>query len=96
MPVLSFLSEWKNVNDPNRTYDKKQLAEELVNDPRYKPVEERWRKSKDGKWLWKGDTSSDEMDGHMMSYFFYYELAAGEEEKILDQEPCQENNGLPD
>jgi hypothetical protein len=76
-------SDWKNVNDPNRTYDKRQVAEELVNDPRYKPVEERWRRSKDGKWLWKGDTSSDEMDGHMMSYFFYYELAAGEEEKVM-------------
>ena len=74
---------WKKVNDPNRTYDRRQLAEELVNDPRYKPVEQRWRKSKDGKWLWKGDTSSDEMDGHMMSYFFYYELAAGAEEKIM-------------
>lgn len=73
---------WKNVNDPNRKYDKQQLAEQLVNDPRNKPVEERWRKSKDGKWLWKGDTSSDEMDGHMMSYFFYYELAADESEKI--------------
>jgi hypothetical protein len=75
--------EWKKVNDPNRKYDKRQIAEELVKDPRYKPVEERWRKSKDGKWLWKGDTSSDEMDGHMMSYFFYYELAAGEEERIM-------------
>jgi hypothetical protein len=59
------------------------LAEELVSDPRYKPVEQRWRKSKDGKWWWKGDTSSDEMDGHMMSYFFYYELAADDEEKVL-------------
>ncbi len=76
-------SDWKRMNDPNRTYNKRQLAEELVKDPRYKPVEERWRRSKDGRWLWKGDTSSDEMDGHMMSYFFYYELAADEEEKIL-------------
>jgi hypothetical protein len=74
---------WKEVNDPNRKYDKRQLAEALVSDPRYKPVEQRWRKSKDGKWWWKGDTSSDEMDGHMMSYFFYYELAAGDEEKVL-------------
>ncbi|MBK8884929.1 MAG: regulator [Bacteroidales bacterium] len=74
---------WKTMSDPNRKYDEKQLAEELVKDPRYKPVEERWRKSKDGRWLWKGDTSSDEMDGHMMSYFFYYELAADEEEKVL-------------
>jgi|WetSurMetagenome_2_1015567.scaffolds.fasta_scaffold00336_9 hypothetical protein len=76
-------SDWTEVNDPNRTYTKKELAEELVKDPRFKPVENRWRKSADGKWLWKGDTSSDEMDGHMMGYFFYYEFAAGIEEKIL-------------
>ena len=74
--------EWKKVSDPNRKYSPQQIADELVNDPRYKPVEERWRKSKDGNWLWKGDTSSDEMDGHMMSFFFYYEFAAGPEEKI--------------
>ena len=74
---------WTKVNDSNRKYDTRQIADELVKDPRYKPVEERWRKSKDGKWLWKGDTSSDEMDGHMMGYFFFYEFAADEEEKIL-------------
>ncbi|MEI6141419.1 MAG: two-component regulator propeller domain-containing protein [Mariniphaga sp.] len=75
--------DWKEVNDANRTYTPQQLADELVQDPRYKPVEVRWRKSGDGKWLWKGDTSSDEMDGHLMGYFFYYEYAAGEEEKVL-------------
>ena len=74
---------WKSVNDPNQTYTPQQVADELVKDPRFKPVELRWRKSKDGKWLWKGDTSTDEMDGHMMSYFFYYELAANQEEKAL-------------
>ena len=76
-------SDWKRINDPNRTYTPRQIADELVMDPRYKPVEERWHKSADGKWLWKGDTSSDEMDGHMMGYFFYYEFAAGEAERIL-------------
>lgn len=75
--------DWIKVNDPNRHYDEKQLAEELVKDPRYKPVEQRWHKSADGKWMWKGDTSSDEMDGHLMGYFFYYEYAANEEERIL-------------
>lgn len=75
--------DWNSVNDPNRKYDDRQLAEELVNDPRYKPVEQRWHKSADGKWRWKGDTSSDEMDGHLMGYFFYYEYAANEEERIL-------------
>jgi hypothetical protein len=74
---------WTRVNDPNRIYTDRQKAEELVRDPRDKPVEERWRRSKDGKWLWKGDTSSDEMDGHMMSYFFFYELAANDEYKAI-------------
>ncbi len=76
-------ADWKEMNDPNRSYTPQQLAEELVLDPRYKPVETRWHKSADGKWLWKGDTSSDEMDGHLMGYFFYYEYAAGEAERIL-------------
>jgi len=71
----------KFFHDGNRTYTQKQIADELVRDPRYKPVEIRWHKSKDGKWLWKGDTSSDEMDGHMMGYFYYYELVAGDKEK---------------
>ena len=76
-------ADWEKTNDPNRTYTPRQIAEELVMDPRYKPVEVRWHKSADGKWLWKGDTSSDEMDGHMMGYFFYYEFAATEAERIL-------------
>jgi hypothetical protein len=66
---------WLNrVHDKNITYTKKELAEEMVKEPRFKPVELRWRKSKDGKWLWKGDASSDEWCGHMFGYFFYYEL----------------------
>ncbi|OJY88945.1 MAG: regulator [Sphingobacteriales bacterium 40-81] len=70
-----------NVHDKNLKYTDKALAEELVKEPRFKPVEMRWRKSKDGKWLWKGDTSSDEWCGHMMGYFFYYELVADKKEK---------------
>ena len=75
-------TEWTEVNDRNRTYTDRQIADALVADPRYKPVEKRWHLSADGKWLWKGDTSSDEMDGHFMSYFFFYEFAATEEDKI--------------
>lgn len=74
-------SDWTNVHDGNQTYTPQQLAEELVKEPRFKPVEIRWRKSKDGKWLWKGDTSSDEMCGHLFGYYFYYELVADETEK---------------
>lgn len=76
-------ANWSFVHDGNRTFTPQQLADEQVKEPRFKPVEVRWRKSKDGKWLWKGDTSSDEMCGHMFGYFFYYELAADEAEKVV-------------
>ncbi|MEO5978145.1 MAG: regulator [Chryseolinea sp.] len=74
-------SDWTFVHDGNRTYTEREKADELVKEPRFKPVEIRWRKSKDGKWLWKGDTSSDEICGHMFGYYFYFELVADEEEK---------------
>ncbi|WP_259016407.1 ligand-binding sensor domain-containing protein [Emticicia fluvialis] len=76
-------ASWSTLHDGNRTFTPRQLADELVKEPRFKPVEVRWRKSKDGKWLWKGDTSSDEMCGHMFGYFFYYELVADEAEKAI-------------
>lgn len=75
-------TDWTEMHDPNRTYTDKQIADLLVKDPRNKPVEIRWHTSSDGKWLWKGDTSSDEMCGHMMAYFFFYEYAATEEDKV--------------
>ncbi|MDN3659420.1 hypothetical protein QWZ08_27490 [Ferruginibacter paludis] len=71
------------VHDTNRLYTARERAEELVNEPRFKPVETRWHKSADGQWLWKGDASSDEWCGHMMGYYFYYQLAANKEEKAL-------------
>ena len=76
-------SDWKSVHDGNKTFSERELADELVREPRFKPVEVRWRKSTDGKWMWKGDTSSDEICGHMFGYFFYYELVADEEEKKI-------------
>ena len=76
--------EWKeSVHDGNHEYTEREIAEELVKEPRAKPVTVRWHPSADGKWLWKGDASSDEWCGHMMGYFFYYELAANDEEKVL-------------
>ncbi|MCE7069217.1 regulator [Dyadobacter sp. CY327] len=74
-------SDWKNVHDANRTFTEREKADELVKEPRFKPVEVRWHKSRDGKWLWKGDTSSDEMCGHMFGYYFYYTLVADPNEK---------------
>ena len=40
-----------------------------------------WHLSKDGKWLWKGDTSSDEMDGDTFGLDIYYDLVATDEER---------------
>ncbi len=43
-----------------------------------------WHRSADGRWWWKGDTSSDEVDGHYFAYAVYYNVAAtdGQKEKI--------------
>ncbi|MCB0686758.1 MAG: hypothetical protein KDC53_09535 [Saprospiraceae bacterium] len=72
---------WTNMHDPNRTFTPQERIEALVRDPRSKPVEQRWHLSADGLWRWKGDTSSDEMDGHMMGYFYFYQFAATEDKK---------------
>ncbi|MBI4325781.1 MAG: hypothetical protein HY674_11020 [Chloroflexi bacterium] len=40
-----------------------------------------WHPTPDGQWLWKGDTSSDEIVGHYFGYALYYDLAATSEEK---------------
>lgn len=50
----------------------------------FKPAERHggeWHLSADGKWWWKGDTSSDEIDGHYFAYAIYYDIAATEEER---------------
>ena len=40
-----------------------------------------WHLTPDGQWLWKGDTSSDEIVGHYFGYALYYDLVATPEEK---------------
>lgn len=77
-------------HDPNRSYSPQQRAEALVQDPRYKPVEIRWHPSKDGQWLWKGDTSSDEITGHFYGYLHYYMFVAQtQEEKQQVRDLCR-------
>jgi len=69
-------STWTRMADPNRKISDRQWADMYVDNPCEKRIETRWRPSKDGKWLWKGDTSSDEITGHMFGYLFYYDLVA--------------------
>ncbi|MEX0678067.1 MAG: hypothetical protein WD063_13380 [Pirellulales bacterium] len=45
------------------------------------PTHGEWHRSADGRWWWKGDTSSDEVDGHYFAYSIYYNVAADEGEK---------------
>jgi hypothetical protein len=45
-------------------------------DPFWKEIEPRFVKSEDGKYLWKCDTSSDELAGHYFFYGIYYDLVA--------------------
>lgn len=48
-------------------------------DSLWKVYEPRWPLSADGKWFWKSDTSSDELDGHYFFYPLYFDLCAGTE-----------------
>ncbi len=45
-----------------------------------------WNPTPDGKWLWKGDTSSDEVDSHIQATMIFYELAAQGSEKEAARE----------
>ncbi|HEV7926907.1 MAG TPA: hypothetical protein VGR14_16235 [Verrucomicrobiae bacterium] len=53
--------------------------QEQQHDKLWKAYEPRWPKSADGKWFWKSDTSSDELDGHYFFYPLYYDLCADTE-----------------
>jgi hypothetical protein len=80
-------SDWTEMHDPNETFTEEVWAEERVHEPRAKRVPVRWRPSADGKWLWKGDTSSDEITAHLFGYFVYHQLAAdaGERGRVRKQ-----------
>ncbi len=43
----------------------------------------KWYPTDDGKWYWKGDTSSDEVDAHIYSVSLFHDLVAKGEEKEL-------------
>ena len=68
--------------DPNR--DDSPARDEhtrATSDHLWKVITPRWPVSADGKWYWKSDTSSDELDGHFFFYALYYDLVADTEEE---------------
>lgn len=63
--------------NPNRTqYTPERDRQRQRSDPLWKVIVPRWPTSADGKWFWKCDTSSDELDGHYFLYAVYYDLVA--------------------
>ncbi len=67
--------------DPNEGRLERDRQHRATNDSLWKVYEPRWPKSADGKWYWKSDTSSDELDGHYFFYPLYYDLVADTEEE---------------
>ncbi len=66
-----------NPNDGRLERDREAQKEETL----WKVYEPRWPTSADGKWYWKSDTSSDELDGHYFFYPLYYDLVADTEDE---------------
>ncbi|MEZ6047958.1 MAG: hypothetical protein R3C11_20760 [Planctomycetaceae bacterium] len=70
----------RNPNDHDSVaHDERKRAEDP--DHLWKVLDPRWPVNADGKWYWKTDTSSDELDGHYFFYGAYYDLVAETEEE---------------
>ncbi len=70
--------EWP---DPNVGRLEADRRDRESGDRMWKVYEPRWPKSADGRWYWKSDTSSDELDGHFFFYGRYFDLVADDAEK---------------
>ncbi|MGE3317115.1 MAG: hypothetical protein AB7O26_18515, partial [Planctomycetaceae bacterium] len=68
-------------HNPNKqeSYSAERDYLQKLSDPLWKVIVPRWPTSADGKWYWKTDTSSDELDGHYFLYGLYYDLVAESE-----------------
>lgn len=62
--------------DPNRGSPERDLRHRREVDGMWKVLRPRWPRSADGKWYFKADTSSDELDGHYFFYPLYHDLVA--------------------
>ena len=68
--------------DPNvRDSSPEEFERMRQRDGLWKKITPRWPVSADGKWYWKSDTSSDELDGHFFFYGVYYDLVTKSEEE---------------
>lgn len=75
--------DWPDPNVGRIEGDRRKQKEDIF----WKVYEPRWPKSADGKWYWKSDTSSDELDGHYFLYPLYYDFCAdsdAEKERVRE------------
>ena len=57
----------------------------------------KWYPTDDGKWYWKGDTSSDEMMAHYYSVTLFHDIAAkGKEKELAKQHIIRMTNHILD
>ena len=73
--------------NPNEHNSVEHDQEKREGDALWKIMDPRWPISEDGKWYWKCDTSSDELDGHYFMYGLYYEHVA---ETDAEKNRCRE------
>jgi hypothetical protein len=62
--------------NPNDKFGAEANKAMQAEDPFWKDILPRWPTSADGKYMWKCDTSSDEICGHYFFYAAYYDLVA--------------------
>lgn len=67
--------------DPNLRDSPERDRLRRQSDRLWKVIVPRWPLSADGKWYWKSDTSSDELDGHFFFYGAYFDHVARTEEE---------------
>jgi len=68
-------------HDPNEGRLESDRQARARGDHLWKVYEPRWPTSADGKWYWKSDTSSDELDGHYFFFPLYYDLVADNDQE---------------
>jgi hypothetical protein len=73
--------------NPNERDNAERDRKKQEGDRLWKILEPRWPISEDGKWYWKTDTSSDELDGHYFAYGLYYDHVA---ETEIEKARCRE------
>lgn len=59
--------------DPNPQFDLAYDLRRNAADALWKIIQPRWPVDASGKWYWKNDSSSDELDGHFFGYGVYFD-----------------------